>query len=341
MNVPVTVVILNWNGKTWLEKFLPSVMATHYSDMEILLVDNASTDDSVAFIQKTYPEIRLLVLDKNYGFAEGNNKALPHIHTPYFVLLNSDVEVDSDWLAPMVRRIESDPKIASIQPKVRSFHQKTHFEYAGAAGGLIDKFAYPFCRGRIFDTAEKDEGQYEQATEIFWATGACCLIRKKVVDQLGLFRPEFFAHMEEIDFCWRAKNAGYKIYYEPKSVVYHVGGGALAQGSPRKTFLNARNSLVCMFINLPSGSRLYKVFVRMLLDGVWSFKALLSWDWPTIGAILKAHLHFYASLRYWARKRKQTYTQFSPKQLQTGYFGQSIVWKYFIQQKKTYLKLDE
>lgn len=336
---PVTVVILNWNGKHWLEKFLPSVMATSYPHCEILVVDNASSDESIAFLQSQYPSIQVVALDQNYGFAEGNNQALPHINTPYFVLLNSDVEVAPDWLQALVSRMDSDPLIASVQPKIRSYEHKDHFEYAGAAGGYIDSLGYPYCRGRVFDHLEADTGQYDQAGPIFWATGACCLIRKSVVEEIGLFEPEFFAHMEEIDFCWRAQNFGYKIFYEPGSTVYHVGGGSLPQGNPRKTYLNARNSLSCMMRNLPTAQLLPKIFLRMVLDGVWGVRALLQRDFGTIGAILKAHLHFYQQMGKWLRYRNKMY---AGRRLQfplPGASTYSIVWQYFILRKKRFVEL--
>ncbi|MCB0851901.1 MAG: glycosyltransferase family 2 protein [Bacteroidetes bacterium] len=336
----VTIAILNWNGKNWLEKFLPSVIATNHPSYEILVIDNGSTDDSISFLSENFPSVKVEQLDQNYGFTGGYNRAMAFIDTPYIVLLNSDVEVEPNWLGPLVDVMEKDPQVASVQPKIRAHHNKTLFEYAGAAGGMIDILGYPFCRGRIFDTVETDQGQFEETTEIFWATGACCLVRKNVIDEIGLFEETFFAHMEEIDFCWRAKNHGYKVMYEPRSVVYHVGGGALPQGSPRKTYLNARNSLSCMYLNLPSGMVFPKVFTRLVLDGVWGVKALLDRDFATIPAIIKAHFHFYGRLPY-LRKRKKEIYQGSPKTIpQTGYFPKSIVWQYFIRGKKKWSALE-
>lgn len=338
-NTAVTVVILNWNGKHWLEKFLPSVLATNYDAMEVLVVDNASTDDSVDFLKSQYPVVRILELDQNYGFAEGNNRALPAVYTPLFVLLNSDVEVDPDWLAPLVERMESNSKIAALQPKIRAYDQKDHFEYAGASGGFIDYLGYPFCRGRIFDHLEKDDGQYETAMPVFWATGACCMIRKTVVDKIGMFEADFFAHMEEIDFCWRAQNMGYEIWVEPKAVVYHVGGGMLPQGNPRKTYLNARNSLACMYRNLPQSKVFSRVFIRLLLDGVWGAKALTSLDFGTIGAIFKAHWHFFFELSKWRKYRRTTYADVKPGTPTQGWLNQSIVWQFFIRRTKRFSSL--
>ncbi|MEZ4774853.1 MAG: glycosyltransferase family 2 protein [Bacteroidia bacterium] len=326
---PVTVVILNWNGKSWLEQFLPTVIASTYDHMEILVVDNASTDTSVSFVRENFPSVRVEVLDANYGFAGGYNRSMPFVHTPYMVLLNSDVEVEPGWLEPLVSMADSDPQIAAIQPKIRAIHDRGSFEYAGASGGFIDFFAYPFCRGRLFDVLEKDMGQYDEPLEIFWATGACCLIRKSVVDEIGLFESDFFAHMEEIDFCWRAKNYGYRMLCEPRSVVYHVGGGALPQGNPHKTYLNVRNSLACMYRNLPQGQVLYRMLIRLILDGVWGFRSLLRWDWGTIGAIVKAHWHFFTKIPHWYRRRREIYPQLPSQMPIGGYYPRSVVWQHF------------
>lgn len=336
----VSIIILNWNGTKWLSQFLPSVIATTYSNHEVILVDNGSTDDSIAFTQQHFPSVRIIALDQNYGFTLGNNLALPHIDTPYYVLLNSDVEVTPNWLEPLVEMMESDKQIAAIQPKIRKFAQKTHFEYAGAAGGYLDKFAYPFCRGRVFDTLEEDKGQYEDAQEIFWATGACCMIRKEVTDKIGLFEPSFFAHMEEIDFCWRAKNHGYKIFCEPKSIVYHVGGGTLPQGNPRKTFLNIHNSLAMMCRNLPANQVFIKILVRLILDGVFAAKLLVSGEISSIVAIIKAHWTFFGGISKWRKSRKEMYGNTIQPQLPTaGYLPKSIVWEYFAKGKKHYSDL--
>ena len=339
MTPGVTAIILNWNGKKWLEKFLPSVLASTYSKLEILLVDNGSTDNSVDFVKKEFPTIQVVGLDRNYGFAEGNNLALAHVNTPYFVLLNSDVEVSSDWLEPLVECMEEDSTIAAVQPKIKAYNDRGSFEYAGAAGGMVDRFGYPFCRGRLFDTIEKDFGQYDKRVNIFWATGACCLIRKAVVDQIDLFQPEFFAHMEEIDFCWRAKNYGYRIVCEPSSVVFHVGGGALPQGNPRKTYLNVRNSLACLYLNLHPNQTFFRVFSRLILDGVWAFKALFTADFKTVGAILKAHFAFYGRLAFWMMRKREIYGEVKPQKKLSGFFPVSIVWQYFIRGRRTFAEL--
>jgi GT2 family glycosyltransferase len=336
----VAILILNWNGKKWLAQFLPSVLQTTYPNIEIWVVDNASSDDSVAFVKEDFPTVKILQLNENHGFALGNNMALPHIDTPYYVLLNSDVEVAPNWLEAMVAMAERDEKIAAIQPKIRAFHDKEYFEYAGAAGGWVDELAYPFCEGRIFDVLEKDEGQYDSEREIFWATGACCFVRKSVTNEIGLFEPLFFAHMEEIDFCWRAKNFGYKIMYEPNSMVWHVGGGTLHKSNPRKLFLNVRNSLAMMLRNLPTLQIIPKIFLRLCLDGVFGIHLLLfRGDWKSTLYIIKAHFAFYGNLPYWLSTRKKIYQNKIISFPQTGVFRKSIVWKYFGQKKKTFKEL--
>lgn len=340
-NTPkVAILILNWNGQKWLEKFLPSVMQTTYTNAEIWVVDNASTDASVDYVKQTFPSIKVLQLDKNYGFTQGNNLALPHIDTPYYVLLNSDVEVSPNWLEAIVEMAEKDKTIAAIQPKIRAYHDKESFEYAGAAGGYIDYLAYPFCKGRLFDVVEEDKGQYEEACEIFWATGACCFIRKEVSDKIGLFEPTFFAHMEEIDFCWRAKNLGYKIMYEPKSKVWHVGGGTLHKSNPRKLFLNVRNSLAMMLRNLPSTQIIPKIFLRLCLDGVFGLHLLFfRGDWKSTLYILKAHFAFYGGLAYWLKTRRTIYNHKKIAFPTEGVYSKSIVWKYFGEKKRTFKEL--
>jgi GT2 family glycosyltransferase len=327
---PVTVVILNWNGRHWLERFLPSVLATSYPATRILVVDNASTDDSLAWLRAEFPSVEILALDDNYGFAEGNNRALAVIDTPYFVLLNSDVEVTPGWLGPLVARMEAQPTLAALQPKLLAWHQKDHFEYAGAAGGFLDRFGYPFCRGRMFDAVEKDEGQYEQPVEGFWATGACLMVRTEVTRQIGLFQPDFFAHWEEIDFCWRAHNLGYRVGCEPGSTVYHVGGGTLSAQNPRKTFLNVRNSLGAMLLNLPGRLLFSLILARLLLDGVWALKSLARGEWGVIGAIFRAHWAFFGKIPAWWRVRKRTYGARPPQQVpKAGAYPRSVVWQHF------------
>ena len=336
----VTIVILNWNGKSFLQQFIPGVLATDYSDFEVLVVDNASTDDSLEFLKSQFPDVRRLALDRNYGFTTGNNLALPHVHSPYFVLLNNDVEVQPGWLKPLVELMERNPDVAACQPKLLSHQNKGEFEYAGAAGGWIDCLGYPFTKGRIFETNEPDHGQYDGESNIFWATGACMMVRKSVTDQLGLFEDDFFAHMEEIDFCWRAQNHGFRIMSTTESVVYHVGGGTLPKSNPRKTYLNAHNSLVCLLKNFPASQMPFKLFARLCLDGVWAFRALTQFDFKTIGAIAKAHWALFFRLGFWLKRRNQTYRGLSQIRLpQHGYLPRSIVFQYFLKGKRRFQDL--
>ena len=251
----VKIVILNWNGRAHLERFLPSVVA-HSGEASVVVADNGSNDDSVLFLREHYPQVELLQLDQNYGFAEGYNRALSRIEADCYVLLNSDVEVEEGWLNPLVARLAADEKVAALAPKIISYERKSDFEYAGAAGGFIDCFGYPFCRGRILDTIEKDQGQYDTAREVFWASGACMVVRADLFHKLGGFDGDFFAHMEEIDLCWRMQLAGYRVMVEPRSRVFHLGGGTLPNNSARKLYLNYRNNLSMLFKNLSRRSLL-------------------------------------------------------------------------------------
>lgn len=325
----VAIVILNYNGQRFLEKFLPSVIQ-NADACEIIVADNASTDNSVPFMTQVYPEIRLIQLLHNSGFAGGYNEALKQIKATYYILLNSDIEVTPNWIAPVIDLMDANPNMAACQPKIRDYHKQSHFEYAGAAGGYIDWLGYPFCRGRIFDTCEPDTGQYDDAREIFWATGACMFVRANVFHALGGFDAQFFAHMEEIDLCWRMKNAGYEIYYSPASTVYHVGGGTLHKSNPRKTFLNYRNGLAMMYKNLPDNQLFSTIFMRLVLDGVSSIKFLLAGSFKDIWAILKAHFAFYAMIPRLERKSPMLLKDIYPK---------SIVLAYFLKKKKTFREL--
>ncbi len=341
MDKTVTVVILNWNGIKWLKKFLPFVVKSTFPSFAVLLVDNGSEDESLDFVRDHFPDIDILELDQNYGFAEGNNKAIPHIHTPYIALLNSDVEVTPGWIEPLVDELDSHTEIAAVQPKIRAWHQKDQFEYAGAAGGFIDWLGYPFCRGRMFDEVEVDHGQYDDRLKIFWATGACCLIRTEVISKVGgLFDPDFFAHMEEIDFCWRLHNFGYEVSYRPDSMVYHVGGGTLPQGNPRKTYLNVRNNLIMLHKNLPSKAQLRTIIFRMLMDYIWGIKSIFSGDMATLRAIFRGHKDYVRNLRKWTQKKKTVYQLNIPNHYPTsGFYKGSIVWQFFIRGKKNWSEL--
>lgn len=324
------VVILNFNGVGFLKKYLPTVI--RYSEgAEIIVADNASTDNSVEFMQREFPQVRLLENKVNAGYAGGYNWALAQVKVEYYVLLNSDIEVMPGWLQPVINLMESDKTIAACQPKIRSVFQKEYFEYAGASGGFIDQWGYPFCRGRIFEEIEKDKGQYDDAREVFWATGACLFVRADAYHKLGGLDADFFAHMEEIDFCWRAKNEGYKIMVQPASVICHIGGGTLPKSSARKTYLNFRNNFMLLYKNLPQ-NRLWKVLIiRLLLDGLAGIRFLLQGHfWDTI-AIVKAHFYFYGHLK----KLKEKRSVLKQKQVSEVYRG-SLIFAHFFKGVKTF-----
>ena len=298
-----SVVILNWNGRHFLEKYLPDV-ETHSKlpDVQIIVADNGSTDDSLSYLETNHPNIRIIRLDRNYGFAEGYNRALRQVEADYYVLLNSDVEVTEGWLQPLLDLMRQKPDIAACMPKIRSIADRSCFEYAGAAGGFIDKYGYVFCRGRLFNTVEQDTGQYDVETEIFWATGACFMVNAKLFHGFGGFDGEFFAHMEEIDLCWRLKNAGYAVWFTHRSTVYHVGGGMLPQSSSFKTFLNYRNNLLMLYKNLPQKQRKRIMNARMALDGVSALHSLFKGDVSILKAVLKAHKSYRKLRRKYNRK---------------------------------------
>src|ERR1022692_4022740 len=270
----IAIVILNWNGKRLLEQFLPKVIEYSKGIAEVVIADNDSKYDSVEFLRTNYPELRLIINHENGGFAKGYNDALKHVEADYYILLNSDVEVTKDWIKPIINLMENDKGIAACQPKMLYYKNKEKFEYAGAAGGFIDHWGYPFCQGRMFGNLETDHGQYNESCEVFWSTGACMFVRADVFHKLNGFDEEFFAHMEEIDLCWRIHNAGYKVMYCPQSEVYHVGGGTLPKNNPRKTYLNFRNNLLMIFKNAPKKD-LWKIcLLRLILDGVAGTKFL-------------------------------------------------------------------
>lgn len=327
----IAVVILNWNGAKLLEQFLPSVF--EFSDeATIYVADNASTDTSIEVIQNQFPLVKIIQNTGNFGFAKGYNEALKFVEEEYYALVNSDIEVTENWLASILVLFENEPETAIIQPKLLDFKKKTHFEYAGGAGGFIDKFGYPFCRGRIFDTVEEDKNQYDDAIEIFWATGACFFIRKEVYRKLNGFDDDFFAHQEEIDLCWRAFNLGYKTKYTPKSIVYHVGGATLNEGNPRKTFLNFRNSLFMLTKNLPKNQLFPILFIRMCLDGLAGIQFILKGKFKHFWAILEAHFTFYHLVFQFYRKR-------GTNQKSNYYKTNSIVYSYFVKNGKVFEKL--
>lgn len=289
----VAVVILNWNGAEMLRRFLPSVISGSQAEgVEIYVADNASTDDSCCVIEEEFSSVRLIRLDRNYGFADGYNKALSQIEACYVVLLNSDVEVTPDWLSPLVNYLDAHPDVAACQPKILSFREKKKFEYAGASGGFLDKYGYPFCRGRIFDEVEEDRGQYDSVSPVFWATGAALFIRLSVYREVGGLDGRFFAHMEEIDLCWRLRSRGYQIFCIPSSTVYHVGGATLKKENPRKTYLNFRNNLLMLYKNLPVSELDSVMRVRMCLDYMAMIFFLLKRDWKNAKAVMQARKDF-------------------------------------------------
>lgn len=298
----LAIVILNWNGKKWLEKFLPNVVE-HSQNAEVYVIDNGSTDDSNDFLQTNFPSVKIIKNDKNYGFAGGYNEGLKKIGAEIYCLLNSDVEVTENWTQPILELFNSDENITAIQPKVLSYNQKTHFEFAGAAGGFIDNLGYPYCRGRVFDKLEVDKGQYNDETEIFWASGCAMFIRSKDFWNQNGFDERFFAHQEEIDLCWRLINSGKKIYYTGKSTVYHVGGGTLSKQSPQKTYLNFRNNLSMMLKNLPFPKLLWLIFIRLCLDGIAGIRFGLKDGFPHLWAVARAHFGFYGQAsETWKRR---------------------------------------
>lgn len=327
----VAVVILNWNGKNHLQNFLPSVVKySGGSDVCVYLADNGSTDDSVDFVTQSFPEVRIILLDKNYGFAGGYNRALKQVEAQYYVILNSDVEVTLNWLKPVIELMDSDNNIAAVQPKIKAYNNKTSFEYAGAAGGFVDHFGYPFCRGRILNVIEEDRGQYNDIREVMWATGACLYFRSDVFRELGGFDDDFFAHMEEIDLCWRAKNAGYKVMYCGASEIFHVGGGTLPNDNPRKLYLNFRNNLFLLVKNLPKGKFLTTLIARMILDGVAAFKFLFGGSFWGFWVVFKAHIHFYNKLPKYLRMRKSLEL---PSEFHKEVYQKSLVFNFFIKRK--------
>lgn len=336
----IAVVILNWNGAQLFDEFLPSVIEnTKTPHTEIIVADNNSTDNSLEVLKSNFPTVKIIKLKMNYGFAEGYNQALKQIEARYFVLLNSDVKVTKNWLEPCISMLETESNLAAVQPKILSYKNPHEFEYAGAAGGFIDKYGYPFCRGRILNRVETDSEQYNQSSEIFWATGACMFIKSDLFKQAGGFDADFWAHMEEIDLCWRLKNQGYAVKYQPQSTVYHLGGGTLSYGSPAKIYLNFRNNLFMLFKNLPESKFKRILLSRMILDGVAAVKFILGFDFKEFAAVFKAHISFYKSLSTLRKKRNILLKSVTNNSV-FGIYNHSIMWKFFLQNKKTFTELD-
>jgi GT2 family glycosyltransferase len=334
----VAVVILNYNGKHFLEKFLPGIIQ-HSSPHRVYVADNDSTDDSVQFLKTRFPAVTVIENGSNAGYADGYNLALKKINAAYFILLNSDVEVTANWIQPVIELMEADKSIAACQPKLIDYSDRSLFEYAGASGGFIDNYCYPFCRGRLFTTIENDKGQFNDATEIFWATGACLFVRSDAFWKVKGLDGDYFAHMEEIDLCWRLKNTGHKIYVQPASTVYHVGGGTLNKFSSRKTYLNFRNNLTTLTKNHPPRFLIFKIWYRMILDGVAAFRFLFAGTPEHFFAVIRAHFAYYKRLPDTLRKRKEMMQLENFKFNTTFMYKGNIVFEYFLSGKKKFSDL--
>ncbi len=327
------IIILNWNGKKLLEQFLPSIVNFSSQEAEVYVADNASTDDSIEFIKQNYPTVKIVQNTTNGGYAKGYNDALQHIDADVYCLVNSDIEVTQNWLTPILKTFKKEKNTAIIQPKILDFKDKTKFEYAGAAGGYIDAFGYPYCRGRLFDALEVDNGQFNDITNIFWASGACFFIRSTVFHNLKGFDEDYFAHQEEIDLCWRAQNNGLDIKYVGKSTVYHVGGATLETLNPKKTYLNFRNSLLTLLKNLPASKIFFVIFSRLILDGIAGIKFLSELKPLHTWAILKAHFSFYKNFFKFLKKRKEL------NKKKSYFLHTSVIWQYFALGRKKFEEL--
>jgi len=334
-----SIIIVTWNGLHHLKTFLPSVCDTKYPDFEIILADNASTDGTVEWVKKNFPEVIISTFDDNYGYCGGNNRAVAGASKEILLFLNNDVKVHPDWLHGINNCFAKDELIGAVQPKLLSYTEPDHFEYAGAAGGFIDKFGYPYCRGRIFETVEKDEKQYDESSEIFWASGAALAIKKDLFIQLHGFDEDFEFHMEEIDLCWRVHRSGSKVFFTPESTVFHLGGGSLAMGSPRKVYYNFRNNLFMLWKNYSTSELFLRFPIRLKLDVIAAWKSLLSGNSSDFLAIAKAHLHFFAGIIKVHAKRRDGLAN-KPKDL-VGKSSFSIIWQYFISGKKKFNQLPD
>ncbi|MFT4759188.1 MAG: riboflavin kinase/FMN adenylyltransferase [Paraglaciecola sp.] len=342
----VAVVILNYNTRDQLKKFLPTVIESEYPNLQIIVADNGSKDGSLTFLQKSYAkQVQVIDLKENHGFAKGYNLALEKVDAEYFILLNSDVEVTKNWILPIIETFQQDETIGAVQPKIKAFHRKVFMEHAGASGGYIDKWGYPFCRGRIFSKVEQDYGQYDSIQEVFWASGAAMFVRSRLFKDLNGFDADYFAHMEEIDFCWRLKRAGFKVMVNPKSEVFHVGGGTLKYESPFKTYLNFRNSLFTLIKNKPTKQLFWLIPLRLILDGIAGMMFLIQGKFAHLQSILKAHFAMYANFRKFSQKR-HFYNDLIEKisigddRSEKGTFQKSIVFQFYLKRKKEFSKLD-
>jgi hypothetical protein len=335
----VAVVILNWNGERFLKQFLPVLVAnTNYEGAEIIIADNASTDGSINYLKSDFPNLKTIILDKNYGFAGGYNKALEQITAEYYVLLNSDVEVTEGWLLPMMHFLESNKDVVACQPKIKAFHTKNYFEHAGACGGFIDYLGFPFCRGRVLGVTEKDKGQYDEVCDVFWATGACLLIRSDIFWKVGALDETFFAHMEEIDLCWRLNARGYRIVCVPQSTVYHVGGGTLNVESPHKTYLNFRNNLLMLYKNLPQQSLSKIMKWRRILDYVAAIQLYVTGKPKNAAAVIKARKDFKVMQPDFVEKRNENIL-FATRTYCDEMIKKSIIVEYYFKNNKKFSKI--
>lgn len=335
----VAIVILNWNGQKMLAKYLPNVIEYSRQDAEIWVADNSSSDGSMHLLETQFPQVKTIVLEQNFGFAEGYNRALKQIDATYYVLLNSDVEVSHHWLTPLIEFMDSHQQVAACQPKLLAEYDKDSFEYAGACGGFLDKYGYPFCRGRIFDTVERDNGQYDYQQEILWATGACMMIRSKDYWIAGGLDGRFFAHNEEIDLCWRLRLMGRKIYCIPESEVYHVGGGTLPKSNPMKTYLNFRNNLTMLYKNLSDTELAHVMRMRRFLDYLAAFETLvLNRNWGDFKAIFKARRAFKAWKPEFDEDRRKIQASRVKEEIPQVY-NLSIIWQYYAKGKKLFSQL--
>jgi len=332
------VVILSYNGRKWHELFLPKIVAEAHTGYDVIVADNASTDDTLAYVQNSFPSVKTLHIDINRGFANGYYEALNQVQAKYYILLSADFEVTQGWFPPLLNAMQRYPGLAACQPKVRYWRERENFEYAGAAGGFMDKWGYMFCRGRMFNDIEKDLGQYDDDIEVFWASGGCLMVRADLYHKVGGLDREFYAHMEEIDLCWRLKNAGYKIGAIGQSTVYHVGGSVISYGSPQKLFYNFRNSLVLLVKNETTARLLWLFPLRLVLDGIAGLQMLAGGKFKEVATIIKAHFNFYGSLGKWLKRRKEAKKQVTHRN-KSGIYPKSIIWQYFALRKKTFPKL--
>lgn len=339
-NIKTAVVILNYNGKHFLEKFLPGIIKNSFPN-PVIVADNKSSDDSLIFLRQAFPAVRIIENKGNFGYAKGYNMALKEIEAEYYVLLNSDVEVTEKWIEPVISLMDNNTEIAACQPKILDYKKRDFFEYAGAAGGYIDKYGYPFCRGRIFNSIEKDERQFDDAVEVFWATGACLFVRSKAYWQVGGLDDDYFAHMEEIDLCWRLKNMNHKIFVQPASTIYHVGGGTLNKSSSHKTFLNFRNNVITYTKNSSPHYLFFKLFHRLNLDGVAAFKFLFDGQPKHFLAVLKAHVYYYLWLNKTLAKRKAMKNKPGFKFTTTEIYQANIVTEHFFKGKNKFSELNK